>query len=1056
MLRPLRYIVEILAALVGVAAICALLLAWRISSSPVSSDFLAPYLKTGIESLIPGSKADLESILLTWSGSESALVLRARNVKISDSQEHKIADIPTFDTKISVMGLVFGQLTPKELVIDHPRIKLDRNKDGLLIFGGVVVNGMFSDKPAPKPSGGIVQRIAEHLSYAVFTHKLAVTSAVFDVADEKTQKNWLISVPEISVKRNGISDFNRALKYGALDGQITVEVPQAETSTSLNIHYIYDPTVQQHILTLVFNNMIPSLIAGTSAGFSGLEAAVPVEVPLTGKAELIFDGSLTLIKVSAQIHGDEGKLSSPDLWDNPCPVKSLDIDAHYNRVTRKLTVSAAHIDFNGPTLDLKIDGTPSSKQGQDLDFSADVKIDNLPMNRYGEIWPKTVLPNPRYWLTSNLHEGTFDHAEVTLKGSAAFNTLAGLLIEEGSGKIQASGGLVTYIEGMPPVENVGASATFDLKKMDVQITGGGIGNIRLSPFTLQIEGLSEIDQIITIPMQVSGPLPEILRLVDHPPLGYMKALGMSPDDLDGKIEGTLNFRFPLLKSLEVKDIALDATAKATEVASTKLIPGIPINQGNLAMTLDTAGLNLKGRVALGKAPFQIVWQESFEQKPGTPLRHVTAKGSVRDNQWNDMGITFFKGTQGNIDALFEMTKPTKNKTLFSGALNMTAAAVKVDMLNWKKPAKTRAILAFSAEALSDKPVVISPLTLEGEHLSAKGTAILSADMSRLLSLDFSPFILGRTDANIKFTQDFGKNGALHFEATGKSLDVSGLNSGGDSDLKSPPLKKYILEVDRLYTAENGQIDKVKGLASRDKSGWKEISLQGLADGDMPLSIILTPKADGIRTFKLACDNFGKMMKGLGFTETIKRGKITVTGQSTIESPEIIKGTAKISNFTVEKLPVLALLLNATSPFGFSGLVTDSADFDRFGGEFIWHGDEITITRAHAAGTSIGINIDGKVDADSGNANLQGTLVPFGTVNKVLNAIPLIGDLLTGGKDQGVLAVSYKINGKLNAPKVSVNPVSLLTPGFIRNLFFRDNDEDDNADEDTEEEPEEKQ
>jgi hypothetical protein len=131
------------------------------------------------------------------------------------------------------------------------------------------------------------------------------------------------------------------------------------------------------------------------------------------------------------------------------------------------------------------------------------------------------------------------------------------------------------------------------------------------------------------------------------------------------------------------------------------------------------------------------------------------------------------------------------------------------------------------------------------------------------------------------------------------------------------------------------------------------------------------------------------------------------------------------------------LLNATSPFGFGNILTDSADFDRFEGDFVWQGDDITLTRAHAAGSAIGINSDGKIDMNSGNADLEGTLVPFSVMNNVLNSIPLIGDIITGGKNQGVLAVAYKIKGKLDAPKISVNPVSLLTPGFIRNLFFRD-------------------
>ena len=68
-------------------------------------------------------------------------------------------------------------------------------------------------------------------------------------------------------------------------------------------------------------------------------------------------------------------------------------------------------------------------------------------------------------------------------------------------------------------------------------------------------------------------------------------------------------------------------------------------------------------------------------------------------------------------------------------------------------------------------------------------------------------------------------------------------------------------------------------------------------------------------------------------------------------------------------------------------------------------------------------------------------MPFTTVNSILGAIPVLGDLITGGEGSGVLAVNYSIDGALADPKVSVNPVSLLTPGFLRNLFFGDDDDE---------------
>ena len=49
-------------------------------------------------------------------------------------------------------------------------------------------------------------------------------------------------------------------------------------------------------------------------------------------------------------------------------------------------------------------------------------------------------------------------------------------------------------------------------------------------------------------------------------------------------------------------------------------------------------------------------------------------------------------------------------------------------------------------------------------------------------------------------------------------------------------------------------------------------------------------------------------------------------------------------------------------------------------------------------------------------------------------IPLIGEILVGGKGEGIFAVNYKIEGPRDNPSVSVNPLSALTPGFLRKFF----------------------
>ena len=52
----------------------------------------------------------------------------------------------------------------------------------------------------------------------------------------------------------------------------------------------------------------------------------------------------------------------------------------------------------------------------------------------------------------------------------------------------------------------------------------------------------------------------------------------------------------------------------------------------------------------------------------------------------------------------------------------------------------------------------------------------------------------------------------------------------------------------------------------------------------------------------------------------------------------------------------------------------------------------------------------------------------------LSKIPLIGQLLSGGKHEGLFGMSFTIKGTRQDPQTSVNPLSALTPGFLRKIF----------------------
>ena len=56
------------------------------------------------------------------------------------------------------------------------------------------------------------------------------------------------------------------------------------------------------------------------------------------------------------------------------------------------------------------------------------------------------------------------------------------------------------------------------------------------------------------------------------------------------------------------------------------------------------------------------------------------------------------------------------------------------------------------------------------------------------------------------------------------------------------------------------------------------------------------------------------------------------------------------------------------------------------------------------------------------------------LDRVLQIVGDVKGLAIGGEGQGLFAANYRAAGSAADPKVSVNPLSALTPGFLRRLF----------------------
>ena len=147
------------------------------------------------------------------------------------------------------------------------------------------------------------------------------------------------------------------------------------------------------------------------------------------------------------------------------------------------------------------------------------------------------------------------------------------------------------------------------------------------------------------------------------------------------------------------------------------------------------------------------------------------------------------------------------------------------------------------------------------------------------------------------------------------------------------------------------------------------------------------------------------------------------------------GKVDVRSFKVRSAPVVGKVLQAVTLYGLvDALRGPGLVFDRMATSFRLQGPLLTVENARAFSSSLGLTANGSFDFSRKLVNLQGTIVPAYFFNSLPGRMPLLGKLFSPEQGGGVFAATYGLLGPLSDPAVSINPLSALAPGFLRQLF----------------------
>jgi hypothetical protein len=1041
------------AVLIGLVVLAALFF-WRLSTGPVKVDFLTPWIEQTLNDAETGVRVEIGDTVLNWGGSAQeldpgsfnfrAFDIRARDVRVHGRNGALIGAVPALGISFDMRQLILGHIQPTVLTLVRPELRLQRTADGidvdiqtedLAVEQGDVDPTAEVLKALQLPPGsqpGPLSRLTE----------VRIDGARLTLDDQVVHQVWRAPRADVTLRRD----------EGGLRGVARLDVVVGKRISRLNTDLTFRSGDGITVMRSRFDNIAPAELADRAPELRRLSA---LGIVLSGSAEVRLDRSFNPLDASLRVSGSDGELTLPEFYAEPLKLASVDLAGSFSSKERRVTIDEFKADLGGPTVSLK--ATAIDLGGRKLEVTGDVGAVNVPIDDLRRYWPLGVAPNPRNWITANLSAGHVNQAAAKAHALVDLDNPERSILKALETDIRVKGTSVRYFKELPQVTGVSGTVRISPTTLTVDAEGGQLLDMALGASKIVITGLDKKDQAIDIATPLSGPLRTALEVLNYKPLGFPDKLGLKPSAVGGSANAKLTFKFPLENNLTVDSVVFGAKGKVSDVSISGLIPRLPVTKGDADLTLDPQKLQITGKARVNGIPADISWMEAFSSKADI-LTRITARGEVGQADRERLGFPTQPYLTGPVqmDAVYSVAKPGQGR--LAATFDLRDAAMAVEPLGWTKAPGMAGTAKGTLELAKGDALRLSGITIDTGGLKAAGGVELAGGGDTVASVAVSDLSLGETRASGTAVPLAG--GGWRLQVSGRSLDArplmdDGKGPGGEGKDVRKPADKPPLEINaqlsRVILGDGRMLRDVQATLKRDRTDWTEAQVEakvgsaGSSPGSpagSPMVLRYGPEGKG-RRLVLETNDAGALLHALDLFDNIRGGRLTIVGRTDPAKPgSALAGRIEMNDYEAVNAPALARLLNAASPTGFAELVEGrSISFAKLTGEFRWEEalKKIWFKNVRTSGSALGLTMEGLVDVGADHAELQGTIVPVYGLNRLLGIIPLLGDIVTGGEGQGVFSATYRIEGKLNDPSISVNPLAVLAPGFLRNLFFLDHD-----------------
>ena len=585
---------------------------------------------------------------------------------------------------------------------------------------------------------------------------------------------------------------------------------------------------------------------------------------------------------------------------------------------------------------------------------------------------------------------------------------------------------------MPQISNAsgnivatGSTVGIDLDKGEVEVPSGTV-SVDNGAFAVPNTAKRPADGLIEV--QLSGSAAALGEIADADPMRALSRRNLSPGDLSGKGTARVSVHLPLRDGITDADVDWKIVANTTDVSSKAPVEGRTVSAANVAITATPDDVAIYGKAKIDGVGADV--SMSFPIGPGAA---AAGPGDRRvrllldDDARKRLGVGLDQMLSGTVSAIVS-DAPGGGQHY---DLDLRRARVMLPGIGWTKGIGVPATLTFDMKSASDG-YAVQNLSLSGDGFGFSGSAQLDGAYN-LQSADIAHLSLHPgDDVSLKLTR--GKAGYA-IAARGASFDLRGLIShvrdrndqaGGFPDLAVDA------HLDRLIGFNQEEIDGASlTLVSVGGETQKVVFAGKLGGQDISLDFNVMPDGTALQG---AAGDAGRLLRFVDFYTHISGGVVSLAGKADHGDP--LLGTLQIDNFDIVDEPAMQKMITrpVDQPASSEANNPDRVHFNRMLARYRRTDRLLVIEDALLAGNTVGATFSGRYDVPAANIDIAGTYLPAYALNRLFSRIPVLGLVLGGDSNEGLIGVTFKVQGPISQPEIFFNPLSAVAPGIFRKIF----------------------